>query len=404
MSNQITATSVDLATRFMAMMFDERDHIGVSTGFQAFFGRPETGAQTVFNPDSKNVDIDIIRGNERIAALIHRGGNSRPLNSQQNENEQKFTSFSRQYPLMEEEGDIESDQLINRVAGENPYQLLQRLTRMRILGFNIHKESIRRIIRACELLASQSVLTGQHVAISGTTNTDYIYDFMRNADLTTTVGTAWNDTTPDIFGDIDGACTELRVLGHVTADMMVIGSTAMQAFLEDATVQTLADNRRIELIEVSMNNPVPPRFARFIEGGFIARGRLRTPGGYELWMFTYNDVYTNNAGTAVNYMPVDEALICFSGARCDRYFGPPEVLPTTSAKVAFYQEMFGFNPAAPPMPNNIKGAAHAVDFRMAYFDAYISTDWKKISIRSQAAPIFATTMTDAFALLDGLIT
>ena len=404
MSNQITATSVDLATRFMAQMFDERDIIGVPTGFQAFFGRPETGAQTIFNPNSKNIDIDIIRGNERIAALIHRGGNSRPLNTQLNENEQKFTSFSRQYPLMEEEGDIEADQLINRVAGENPYQLLERLNRMRILGFNIHKESIRRIVRTCEVLAASSVLTGQHVAISGTTNTDYIYDFRRNAGLTITVAVGWNQSAAVIAANLDAACSEIREVGHVTADMAVIGSTAMDALISDDVVQTVADNRRFELIQVSTNNPVPPRFAKFIEGGFIARGRFRTPGGYELWLFTYNDLYINSSGTAVPYMPVDEALVCFSGARCDRYFGPPEVLPMTSAKMAFYQEMFGFNPEAPPMPNNIKGAGHAVDMRMAYFDAYVSNDWKKITIRSQAAPIFATTMTDAFALLDGLIT
>jgi len=405
MSNSLGATAVDPATRFMAAMFDERDIIGVPTGFQAFFGRPETGAQTIFNPDSSNVDIDIIRGNEKIAALIHRGGNSRFLNGNKATNEQKYTSFSRQYPLIEEEGDIVSDQLIRRMAGENPYELKTRLNRARILGFNQHKENVKRIIRTSETLAASAILNGTHVAISGTTNTDLIYDFQRNSDLTSiTVDVAWDQASADILGDLDGACESLRSTGHVTADMSIIGGDAMDALVNDDVIQNQADNRRFELIQVSTNNPVPDRFSKFIEGGFIARGRLRTPKGYELWMFTYSDVYDTDAGTSTKYMPENKALVCFSGARCDRYFGPPEVLPMTAAKAALYQELMGFNPMAPEMPNNVKGQMHAVDPRMFYFDLYVSGDDKKFTVRSQAAPIFATTMTDCFATLDGLIT
>ena len=42
--------------------------------------------------------------------------------------------------------------------------------------------------------------------------------------------------------------------------------------------------------------------------------------------------------------------------------------------------------------------------RPAYYDAYVSGDWKKVSIRSQSAPIFATTQTDAFVTITDLIT
>ena len=140
--------AVDSFSRFMVEMFDEKDIISVPTAFQAFFGNPAAGGQTVFSENSNDVDIDIIRGNERTSALIPRGMISRPLGAlQKNLNVENYSSFSRKYPLAEEEGDITADQILQRVAGENPYQALDRQSRMRILGLKIHLESIRRIVR-----------------------------------------------------------------------------------------------------------------------------------------------------------------------------------------------------------------------------------------------------------------
>lgn len=400
-----TPLAVDPYSRFMVDVFDEKQIIGVPTGFQAFFGRPETGARTLFSPDSNVVDIDIMRGNEKIAALIHRGTNSRPIGTaQKNTNTQKYTSFSRLFPLGEEEGDINANQLLYRVAGENPYQKMTRLDRMRVISKEHHNEHIRRFIRLFEVLAASSVITGQHVAISGTTNTDLIYDFRRNSSNTVTVSTGWNQVGATILSDVDDGCDQIRASAHVNPDMIIIGGNAMDAFINNTDVQTQADNRRFELIEVGVGNPVPQKFMRFVDAGFTPRGRLRTPKGYELWMFTYTDIYETDAGTATKYMPEDKAVISYSGARCDRYFGPPERLPLSGSDIQMYTEYFGFNPLAAPMPPNVKDMSRAINPAMFYFDAYKSGDKKKITIRTQAAPIYATTQTDAFYTLEGLVT
>ena len=76
-----TPLAVDQYSRFMAEMFDERAIIGVSTVGQSFFGNPAHGSKTIYSPDSKVVEIDIIRGNERIGALINRGSNSKNLDN-----------------------------------------------------------------------------------------------------------------------------------------------------------------------------------------------------------------------------------------------------------------------------------------------------------------------------------
>lgn len=396
-----TPVPQDLFSRFMAGAFDEKKMIGVSTGFQAFFGRPENGAETIFSPNSSIVDIDIIRGNERLAALVPRGNVGRSMGSaQKNLRTEQFSSFSRKYPLVEEEGDITGDILLNRTAGENPYDRVSRMDRLRYHGLKLHHESIRRQVRLFEVLAAQSVMTGKQDAIFGTTNTDLQYDFRRNTNHIITVGNAWSGVAATILADIDGACAKVRANGKVMPDMAVLGSTAMNSLVKDTTVATLADNRRYSFMQIGPNNPLPAKFQRFVDGGFIPQGVLRTPQGYELYLFTYLDVYTAANGTATKYLADDKVVIAASGARCDRYFGPPENLPMIPMREALYREYFGFDPMALPMPPKMKAAGSVIDPAMFYADAYCSHDWKRITIRCQSAPIFATTMTDAFAVLD----
>ena len=396
-----TPAPADLFSRYMAGAFDEKKIIGVSTGFQAFFGNPSNGAETIFSPDANQVDIDIIRGNERLAALIPRGTVSRSLGSaNKNLRSEQFSSFSRKYPLSEEEADISADQLIQRVAGENPYDNKTRMQRLRHHALKLHHENVRRTVRMFEVLAAQSILTGKQDAIIGTANTDLQYDFRRNTNHIITVGTSWAGGAADILGDIDAACALVRANGKMLPDMMLMGSTAINSFVKDTTVSALADNRRFEFIRVGDNNPAPPKYQRFLDSGFIAQGKLRTPSGYELWIFSYLDVYTNAAGNPTKYLPDDNVVITSSMARFDRYFGPPENLPMIPMRQQLYRELFGFDPTSAPMPQKMRNASGVIDPAMFFCDAYVSGDWKRVSVRSQSAPIFATTMTDCVVTLD----
>lgn len=404
-SSSLSPVPLDLFSRFMVDMYDEKEIISVPTAFQTFFGNPAGGGKTVFEMDANSVDIDIIRGNERTAKMKLRGTNSIELGSvRKDTTAEQFSSFSRKYPLVVEKGNIESDQLIFRSPGESPFARNTRLERMRRLALRHHHEHIRRITRLFEILARDSILTGKHAAILGTTNTDLIYDFNRAAGNIITVGTAWNGVTPDIMGDLDDGLDQLRAKGHVKGSMAVFGDDAMDAFIKDETVQKLADNRRFELIQVNQNNPVPPEFSSFIEAGFTPRGRLMTPKGYDIWVFTYNDVFTNDAGSPEKYMPGDKVLLTNVKVRCDRYFGPPEILPLVEQRIQLYAELFGFDLNTPPMPPNVKNQGAAINPAMFHSDAFVSSDWTRLTLRTQAAPIFATTQTDSFVTLQGLIT
>ncbi|MHC4316114.1 MAG: major capsid protein, partial [Planctomycetota bacterium] len=309
MPNTLTPNPADAFSRFFAAAFDEKSVVSVPTAFQAFFGRREAGgSQTFWTEDALTVDIDIIRAEgETHAALVHRGTDSRRLGSDKKSlNVEKYTAESRVFPLIEDEGELAASKLLLRNAGENPYSRMSRLNRMRDRAMKIYEESIRRIMRAREVLAAESILTGKQSAIFGTASTDLQYDFKRTAALNWTVSVDWSTITTDI---IDTACTLVRQNGFVWPNFMGLGSTAMRSLIKNTEALALADNRRFELIWVSQNMPVPDKYARFINAGWKARGLLRTPDGNELWMFTNNEYYTSLAGSQTKYLPDTKVIV-----------------------------------------------------------------------------------------------
>ena len=403
MPNTLSPVAMDPFSRFFAEAFDEKSVISVPTAFQCFFGRPEAnGSKTIWSTDALTVDIDIIRAaGETHAALVHRGTDSRRLGTDKKSiNVEKYTSESRVYPLIEEEGEIAASKLMFRNAGENPYSTDTRQQRMRDRAMKIYEEATRRIMRAREVLAAESILTGKQSAIFGTADTTLQYDFKRTSGMNWTVGVDWTTVTTDILADIDTACDLVRKNGFIRPNFLGLGSTAMASFIKNTDVQANADNRRFELIQVSTNNPVPPKYNKFVEAGWIPRGRLRTPSGYELWIFTNIEYYTDLSAAQVKYLPNTKAIVASVDARMDRYLGPPERLPMTPSDVSEFVELFGFNPAGGPSVPRIMDGANQFVSEHFYYDVYKATNQKALTCRVQHAPIFATTQTDAISVIE----
>jgi hypothetical protein len=394
----VTPNAIDTYSRYMDTFFNENEVISVSTVWQQFFGKPQnSGSKTIYSPDSEVVDIDIMRGQERVAALIHRGVDSRHLNKQKNTELQKYSSFSRVFPLAEELGDITASQINKRVGGENPYERRSKFERMRSLAKEHHLEHIRRYVRLFEILAGLSLLGGQHPAISGSTNTDNWYDFRRNAAHIASPAIPWDNEAADILGDWDAAFDLGRQNGHIRYNVAVAGGNVLPVILNDARIKEFSDNRRFNIIWVGRDGfTLPDNLKTLVEAGADPIAKITTPKGRSFYLFGYDAIYTDNNGDPQNYMPLSTFFFGYYGARCDRYFGPNEVLPSTPSDAAWYQQQFGMNMNAPMMPANIKNPGGIITPAMFYCDAYPAEDKKKVTIRTQSAPIFATTQTDGF--------
>jgi len=393
----------DMFSRYMAERFDQKELLSMSTGFQSFFGRPDAGGKTLFSPDALIVDIDVIKGNEKTAALVPRGNVARMIGgTKKNLQKEKFSSFSRKFPLSEEEADISAHQLLFRSVGETPYMKKTQLQRVRELAYDLHVETVRRHIRLFERLSAQAILTGKMDAIIGG-GVDEQFDFRRAAGNTVAAPLLWTNALADIDADFNNAWDQGRTAGKVSYDGAILGKGAMAALIKSSTMKDLADNRRYEMVRIGANETVPAKFSRFITAGMSCFGKIMTTHGHEFYLFTYQDQYDADNGVATLYMPTNQVLFFFSGARCDRYFGPSERMPVTAAEAAWYREVFGFNMSAPPMPPKIVEPGGVVVPGMFYCDAYEDIGHKTVTIRTQTAPIFAPIQTDAFYLLHTVV-
>jgi hypothetical protein len=404
-------TGVNEYTRLMVEKFDETMAIVAPTAFQgSFFGVPQTGAVTVFSQDSKTIEIDIKRRNGRRAArLVNRGASSDDISRVKANTEERFTNAARAWPLIESYGHINSNELLDRVAGETPYQMTSRQDRMTMKAMLIHHEHMVQQIHTFEYLARESVLNGQHPAILATSDSDLIYDFYRNSGNTITVANAWNSGSQTIMADFDDIIDAIQQNGYMFGDYgAIVGTDAFGDLKDDTDIRADADNRRYLFVELGGNvAELPTEFSRYKENGFAPRGYIETPKGRRVWLFTYDltftDDFTTGSDVETNWMPADKCLVFSPKARCDRYFGPPDRLPVTPDEVTLYQDLFGFNMNAAPMPPKVKNPG-VIDARMFYPDAYRAPDKKSVMLRTQSAPIFPTTQTDAFGLLEGLHT
>jgi hypothetical protein len=382
------------------MAFDETKIVGVPTMWQRLFGRP--GSDTLFTADAATVEIDIIRDEgERLARLIERGVNSRVLQGLDHKDlgTTKFSPNTRKWPLVEEEGSLSADQLIFRDPGESAFNGKTRIQRMRDRAMRINVESVRRIVRLFEFLAAYSALNGKMPAILGTSDTDMIYDFLRNPTHTFDAAAAWSNQATDITADFDTAWDLIRVDAHMNADFAILGKTAIKSVVNNTQIKDRADNRRFRMAQIGADVQVPPKLTHLVDGGATVRGLLETPEGHEFWLFTNNEFYTDEAGDPQPYIPADKALIGVSNARSDRYFGPPERNPIMPSDQQEYAEMFGFSPTALPMGVNVKGPGAILDPAWFYFDHYVAENKKGLTLRVQTAPIFATTQTDAWVTI-----
>jgi hypothetical protein len=386
---------LDLFNRYAVDMFDEKQVMQTETVGQCFFGNPATGGRSVYSPDANILEIEIKRAGRRTAALIPRGTVSQPLGGHLDMSTEKGTSFARSYPLSQEQGNISSDQITKRLIGANAYAGLTRFDVLRAMAMEYHYENINRHVRLFERLAWTSLLTGKMPAILATTNTDLIYDFRRASNNTITPAHGWGNAAGYPLTDIALACDRIRLNGKSRADGIFIGGTALTYLLGNTQFLTQYANKQyFDLVQFRAGESVPPWAKRLESAGAIIWGKMRIPPGYDLVVFTYPASYTNESDADAKFMPDDEAFVFFSGARCDRYFGPPDTLPMIAQRMQWYMETFGFNPMAAPMPRNILGSV--IEPAMFYIDAFPSEDQRVVTMRTQAAPIFATTMTDCF--------
>lgn len=362
----------DATTRRMIKIYEQ---IAAVTMF--FSGMFQSPAENFYQ--GKEVEYDIERSDEDISIVVT------DLSTGHRMNEGSiYTNKSFVAPIHKEAITMDSVQLLNRQAGETPFQdPLYRANLISYLLRNMVKVE-RKIRRAIELQAAQVLQTGTITLTDENGVALYTLDFKPKATHYPDAATKWGETGEDKLGDLESLADVIRNDGLQDADQFIFGKEAWRLFQADTTVLAQLDNRRVNI-------------------GVINRPEMRGNGGkyhgdltvgtnvYELW--TYDGKYKHpQTGVKTNYMDPAKVIVRYSGQRLDATFGG---IPNIG-------KLLGVTGPGllPELPGRISNEAGGMDLHP---NVWLSSNGEDIFAGVGARPLMIPTAIDQSGCLDTLL-
>lgn len=222
----------------------------------------------------ERVDIDLVKGDRRMAAFVHPRVGGTPLP------EIGYRTESYKPPLVNPYDITTADKLMSRLPGETLYSGVtpaQRAAQKLVEEYNRLNDAAT---RREEWMAVQAIVTGSIPIVGKGVNEVISFGFSNAKTLT---GTAkWGTGTAKILDNLEDWSEEVLINGFANVDMCIMGKTAARHFLNDADVMAKLDNRRVEM---GLVNP------RDLPNGVKYIGHLNKPN---LDIYTYSEVFLDD--------------------------------------------------------------------------------------------------------------
>ena len=261
---------------------------------QLFFG----GASKTHTTES--FDVDIQTEGRRAAEFSNPKGPGKAVDRT------GFSTETFRPPMVAPKMSITVEDMQTRLPGEHIYAEKDPDSRAaELLGGDIALLDSM-IVRREEIMARDALVDGEIVC----TGDDYAQTITFPArDASLTIGTLaaakrWDAGTSDPIRDIRDWRRAIDALTGLSADKLILGSTALDALLANTSVQTLLDNRRMDMGQLAPG---------LLNGGATYYGRL---GGVDIWGYDELDADGNPL------VSVKSALLGCTAARCEMHYGP----------------------------------------------------------------------------------
>lgn len=252
------------------------------------------------------VDIDIYKGQRKVAPYTKTTSKSKPLARTQ----YKTGSFT--IPYIKISRSLEAVQTQLRSIGETIYSTktpLQRASEQMAKDLMELEESIQ---RAEELQAAQAIVNAK-ITIKGE-EVDAEIDLLRDPLLTFTVAGAdlWTAGTADIHAQLRAYAALVFSKSGYTPNLILAGTTALNALFANAAIRSLLDNRRMVVGSMD-SSPTTQDFPAARRYGDIA--------GFDIWQ--YYEMYLDDAdNTEKSFIPDDTIVLASTGMKCVPHYGP----------------------------------------------------------------------------------
>jgi len=321
--------------------------------------------------DSEFVEIDIERDSEDVAVVV------KDLSVEGRGNESSiYTNKEWTPPIYKEKATVNAFKLLKRMPGSTAYDSpVYKANALNAVMGEVRKIE-KKIQRAIELQASQTLQTGTLTLKNSDGVNMYSLDFQPKSSHIVTVGNDWGGGSETPLADIEALSVVVKRDGKQRPNELTFGRLAWQDFLADSDVQTRLNFRRADLAVVS-----PSRSER----NAMFQGRI-TVGNYEFEMFTYDATYDDvETGTSTPYVTDDLVIMTSSESRFDlTYGGIPLIGDPDPMAMQF-------------VPRRISNGGNGIDL---FVNAWTAKDRSSITVEVSARPLTIPTAIDTIGVLN----
>lgn len=223
---------------------------------------------------TERVDIDLVKGDRRMAAFVHPRIGGQVLKGT------GYKTESYKPPLVNPYDVTTADQFMQRLPGEDLYSGMtpaQRAARQLMEEYNRLNDATT---RREEWMCVQAVVTGQIPIVGPGVNEVIDFGFSNKVKLE---GDAqWGKSDANPIEDLEDWTEQVLVNGFANVDSVIMGRAALRAFTNNEKVQKLLDNRRISIGEFD---------PRDLANGVKYYGHLTRPN---VGIYTYGEVYLDD--------------------------------------------------------------------------------------------------------------
>jgi len=258
---------------------------------------------TVVTSETEKVDIDIYKGNQKMAAFVSKNIGTLTV-GRDGYKTQTYTP-----PVVGNDRITTAEDILKRSLGENVYSAKSPDERAAEILMRDMAELDNMIVVREEWMAANALFTGAVVCTGEGVNDTVDFGMASTHKVTLSSGSKWTDSGVKPLEDIKAWKELIAKDSFLNPDICIMGATALKAFLANADVRATLDIRNIDLGVIRPQE---------LGGGVTYVGSDRLSG---VDYYTYAGYYQDANGNLQPFVPDNKVLLASRQARTSMMYG-----------------------------------------------------------------------------------
>lgn len=266
--------------------------------------------------DTVEVQVDIIKGNQKSAPYVKRGLASEVVKKD------GYETKTIRPPRISMKKDFSPSELVDiREPGQDPYSS-KKPSKQGVLVAKEMKELQLRATRAKEIQAAQGLTTGKVSFVESGAATEIDFLFPTATFKTLTAAARWDQpTTATPADDLQEWRLQIKTKTNLSADTVLMNSATFKRMIRTNAVQNDFDRYNLNRGVIDTKNDIGP-------DGEIFKGTIDA-----MKIYVYDEIYVDAAGTVQNMIPDSVVVVCASKADYVQHYGAVEDIEEGSNEV-----------------------------------------------------------------------